>query len=47
MLSQCEFETIDLLIINQFAEKYESGDVRDIQSLQDTITGGLITIMMG
>jgi hypothetical protein len=32
---------------NQLGENYKSKDVRDIQSLQDNITGDIVTIMMG
>ena len=39
---QRDFEIIDLEMSNQFPEKCKIGDVRDIQSLRDTITGDII-----
>ncbi|MDB4080371.1 NAD(P)-dependent oxidoreductase [Amylibacter sp.] len=41
-LKQQDFEIIDLKMSNQFAEKCKIGDVRDLESLRDTITGDLV-----
>lgn len=41
-LKQKNFEIIDLKMSNQFPEKCKIGDVRDIESLRDTITGDII-----
>ena len=37
--NQQDFEIIDLKLSNQFPDKCKIGDIRDIQSLRDTITG--------
>ena len=39
---QQDFEIIDVKLSNQFPEKCKAGDVRDIQSLRDTITGDVV-----
>lgn len=41
-LQQKNFEIIDLKMSNQFAEKCKIGDVRDIDSLRETITGNVV-----
>ena len=41
-LKQCDFEIVDLKMSNQFANKCKLGDVRNIQSLRDTITGDVV-----
>ena len=41
-LKQQDFEIIDLKMSNQFAEMCKIGDVRDLESLRDTITGDLV-----
>lgn len=40
--NQQDFEIIDLKLSNQFPDKCKIGDIRDIQSLRDTITGDLV-----
>jgi len=37
-----DFEIIDLKLSNQFSEKCKIGDVRDLQSLRNTITGDVV-----
>ena len=41
-VAQRDFEIIDLKMSNQFADKCKIGDVRDIQSLRQAITGDLV-----
>jgi GlcNAc-P-P-Und epimerase len=41
-LNQQDFEIIDLKVSHQFPNKCQIGDVRDINSLRKTITGGII-----
>lgn len=41
-LKQQDFEIIDLNMSNQFPEKCKLGDVRDIRSLRETITGDVV-----
>ena len=41
-LKQQDFEIIDIKMSNQFPEKCKIGDVRDIDSLRQTITGNVI-----
>ena len=41
-LKQQDFEIIDLKISNQFPEKCKIADVRDIDTLRDTITGDVV-----
>jgi nucleoside-diphosphate-sugar epimerase len=39
---QQDFEIIDLKMSNQFPEKCMIGDVRDIQSLREAVTGDVV-----
>ena len=41
-LKQQDFEIIDLKISNQFPEKCKIADVRDVESLRETITGDVV-----
>jgi nucleoside-diphosphate-sugar epimerase len=41
-LKQQDFEIIDLKMSNQFPDKCKIGDVRDIETLRQTITGNII-----
>ena len=41
-LNQQEFEIIDLKISNQFPEKCKIADVRDVETLRETITGNVV-----
>lgn len=41
-LKQQDFEIIDLRKSREFPEKYKYGDVRDLQSLRDTVTGDVV-----
>ena len=41
-LKQQDFEIIDLKMSNQFPEKCKIGDVRDIDTLRQTITGNVV-----
>lgn len=41
-LKQQDFEIIDVKVSNEFPDKCKVGDVRDIQSLRDAISGDLI-----
>jgi nucleoside-diphosphate-sugar epimerase len=40
--SQLDFEIIDLKLSNQYPEKSKLGDVRDINSLRENITGDVL-----
>lgn len=40
--NQQEFEIVDLKMSTEFAEKCKLGDVRDIKTLRDTITGDVV-----
>ena len=42
LAKQCDFEIIDLKMSNQFPEKCKIGDVRDLDSLRNQITGSII-----
>lgn len=42
VLKQQDFEIIDLRMSGQFSDKCKIGDVRDIKSLRETITGDII-----
>ena len=41
-LKQQDFEIIDLKMSNQFPDKCKIGDVRDIQSLRNSVTGDVV-----
>ena len=41
-LKQHDFEIIDLKISKEFPDKCKIGDIRDLQSLRQTITGNIV-----